>query len=113
MPVYSAETVQRKKEEILNELIEKSENCIMPSSCKVPALHKRAKKYFGSWENARKAANLIKRTGQEKNDKNKNVIYMAVTGDKYELPMFIEDSVKELSRKTGASENNIYSSMIF
>lgn len=36
-------------------------------------------------------------------------IYIEVTRDKYELPLRIADSVQELARLSGTSENNIYS----
>ena len=35
--------------------------------------------------------------------------YMAVTPDKHELPIFIEDSCKALERKTGIKYKNISS----
>ena len=112
MATYLPETIQKYKEQILFEIVEQSENYIMPSSRDVGHLYKRAKKYFGSWENARIAANLNKRTKQKVNNiKKKNTIYMAVTPDKYEFPVYIEETVRELSKKTGASENNIYSSI--
>ena len=38
-----------------------------------------------------------------------NCLYMEVTKDGYEFPIYICDSIKELSRLSGASENNIKS----
>lgn len=40
--------------------------------------------------------------------KQKKVLYMRVTRDKYEFPVFICDSVKELSEKTGYPTYSIY-----
>ena len=34
-------------------------------------------------------------------------LYMAVTPDRYELPIFIENSYKALERKTGIKSGNI------
>lgn len=38
-------------------------------------------------------------------------IYIEVTRDKYELPVRVADTVPELARMTGCSENNIYSTI--
>ena len=38
-------------------------------------------------------------------------LYMIVTADKYELPLFVSDSCVELSKITGKGINNIYSSI--
>ena len=37
------------------------------------------------------------------------VVWMMVTKDEYELPVFIADSAEELARITGAPRNNISS----
>ena len=37
------------------------------------------------------------------------VLYIAVTKDKYELPVAVADSVGELSQMTGATKNSILS----
>lgn len=37
------------------------------------------------------------------------VLYMEVTKDKYELPLFVADSIKELSQHTGISACRISS----
>lgn len=37
--------------------------------------------------------------------------YMAVTPDEYELPLFVTDSIKELSEYYGISETTIFSSI--
>lgn len=37
--------------------------------------------------------------------------YMAVTADKYELPLYVADNVKDLSNKFNVSENCILSSI--
>lgn len=37
------------------------------------------------------------------------VIWMAVTPDKYELPVAVADSAIELGKKLGVSKNTIYS----
>ena len=39
------------------------------------------------------------------------VVYMKVTTDKYELPVAIADSVKELAEKVGVKACSIYSNM--
>lgn len=39
-------------------------------------------------------------------------LYMAVTPDKYEHPIFIEETIKELSLKTGVSWDCIWSSIV-
>ena len=39
----------------------------------------------------------------------RNVVYLKVSHDKYELPLAVADSVKELSRICGVPENNISS----
>lgn len=39
------------------------------------------------------------------------IVYMKVTRDKYELPIAVADSVRELSRMTGATENSIWSNI--
>lgn len=36
-------------------------------------------------------------------------VYMMVTGDKYQLPVYIADTAKELSKICGTSTNTIYS----
>lgn len=36
-------------------------------------------------------------------------LYMAVTPDKFEFPVFIEESCIALEQKTGVNHNNIYS----
>ncbi len=38
-----------------------------------------------------------------------SVLYMAVTADVFELPLFVSDSVKELALTTGFSMANIHS----
>lgn len=38
----------------------------------------------------------------------KNTVYMQVTHDKYELPLAVADTVVELARICGVSENAIY-----
>lgn len=40
--------------------------------------------------------------------KRTKVLYMRVTKDKYELPIFVCDSVKELSQKTGYPTYSIH-----
>lgn len=35
-------------------------------------------------------------------------LYMAVTPDRFEFPVFIEDNCKELERKTGIKKANIF-----
>lgn len=35
-------------------------------------------------------------------------LYMLVTPDKYELPMYVTDSVKDLARFAGVKANSIY-----
>ena len=37
------------------------------------------------------------------------MLYMAVTADKYELPICVEDSVKKLAKWAGISENTLSS----
>ena len=37
------------------------------------------------------------------------IVWMMVSKDKFELPEAIADSARELSEKTGVSENSIYS----
>lgn len=39
------------------------------------------------------------------------IVYMKVTRDKYELPIAVADSVRELSRMTGTTENSIWSNI--
>lgn len=39
------------------------------------------------------------------------VIWMAVTPDKYELPVAVADSAEELGKKLGKTANAIYSSI--
>lgn len=41
----------------------------------------------------------------------KNVVYMMVTRDKYELPLAIADTAAELARMLGRKERTIYSAM--
>ena len=41
----------------------------------------------------------------------KNVLYMAVTPDKYELPLYVADSVKELAEKFNTNQNVVLSSI--
>lgn len=36
------------------------------------------------------------------------MLYMAVTTDKYELPLYVADNAKELAEWAGVSENSIY-----
>lgn len=43
-------------------------------------------------------------------NRNRGVIWLKVTHDKYELPIAVADSAKELAELTGCSENNIHSS---
>ena len=38
-------------------------------------------------------------------------LYMYVTADKYELPIYVTDTVKELAGLVGTTENSIYSAM--
>lgn len=38
-------------------------------------------------------------------------IYMKVTADEYELPLFVAETVRELAEMTGTTENNIRSSI--
>ena len=38
-------------------------------------------------------------------------VYMEVTKDKYELPLALADSARELSRMTGATKSTIYKSV--
>ncbi|MBQ8429096.1 MAG: hypothetical protein IJX30_03255 [Clostridia bacterium] len=38
-------------------------------------------------------------------------LYLKVTGDLYELPLAVADSVEELARMCGVSESTIYSSV--
>lgn len=38
----------------------------------------------------------------------KKKLYMMVTQDKYELPVFVTDSVKELAKFSGFKEGSIY-----
>lgn len=38
----------------------------------------------------------------------KDVVYIAVTKDKYELPIAVANTVKDLSRMTNVSERVIY-----
>ena len=38
-------------------------------------------------------------------------LYMQVTHDKYELPLAVADSIAELARLRGVSDNSIYSAM--
>jgi hypothetical protein len=40
---------------------------------------------------------------------NKDTLYMAVTMDKYELPVYIEKSAVLLAKKLGISRNSVYS----
>ncbi len=35
-------------------------------------------------------------------------LYMAVTADKYELPLIVSDKVKDIAKYSGTSERNIY-----
>lgn len=35
-------------------------------------------------------------------------LYMAVTADKYELPLIVSDKVKDMAKYSGTSENNVY-----
>lgn len=44
------------------------------------------------------------------NGKNKK-LYLYVTDDRYELPIFVEDSAAELAKKLGISTNTVYSSI--
>lgn len=36
-----------------------------------------------------------------------NTVYMAVTADKYELPVALENTARELSRKLGLEQNHV------
>lgn len=38
-------------------------------------------------------------------------LWMLVSKDKYELPLMVCDSVAELARRTGSTQNNIYSAI--
>lgn len=38
-------------------------------------------------------------------------MYMAVTTDKYELPLFVADTARELGKHFGVSQNTVYSSI--
>lgn len=38
-------------------------------------------------------------------------LWMKVSMDKYELPLIVCDSVAELARRTGSTQNNIYSTI--
>ena len=38
-------------------------------------------------------------------------MYMAVTTDKYELPLCVADTARELAEHFGVSENTVYSSI--
>lgn len=35
-------------------------------------------------------------------------LYLAVTSDEYELPIFVEDSANKLAKKLGVSQNSVY-----
>ena len=39
------------------------------------------------------------------------MLYMAVTADKYELPLIVEDSISKLAKKTGVSVSTVKSSI--
>ena len=39
------------------------------------------------------------------------MLYMAVTVDKYELPLIVEDSISKLAKKTGVSVSTVKSSI--
>ena len=39
------------------------------------------------------------------------MVYMAVTSDKYELPIYVGSTAKELAEHFGVSINNVYSSI--
>lgn len=39
-------------------------------------------------------------------------LYMLTTADKYELPLIVAESIRELSIRSGASENSILSCLI-
>ena len=41
----------------------------------------------------------------------RRVFYMAVTPDKYELPLFFPETIEELCERYGVSKNTIYSSV--
>lgn len=41
----------------------------------------------------------------------RTVFYMAVTADKYELPIYISETIEELAEMFNVSKNNIYSSI--
>lgn len=43
--------------------------------------------------------------------KSKHEVYMLVTPDKYELPLMVCDTMKELARKSGTTPEKIYSAM--
>lgn len=38
-------------------------------------------------------------------------LYMAVTPDKLELPLFVASNVRELAKKYGVTENTVYSAI--
>jgi len=38
----------------------------------------------------------------------RSIIYMAVTPDKYELPLYVADTVEEIAEKYGLTKKNIY-----
>lgn len=42
----------------------------------------------------------------------KNYIYMMVSDDKYEIPIYIADSAQELAEKVGVKKGTIYSSVL-
>ena len=44
-------------------------------------------------------------------DRKKKYVYMKVSRDKYELPLLVTDSVKEMARIEGKTEVNISSSI--
>lgn len=39
------------------------------------------------------------------------MVYMAVTSDKYELPIYVGSTARELAEHFGVSINNVYSSI--
>ncbi|GEM_PF-2025556 len=41
----------------------------------------------------------------------KDVLYMAVTADEYELPLVVEDSPKHLSERCGVSRDTVRSAL--
>ncbi len=40
-------------------------------------------------------------------------LYMAVTADKYELPLIVSDKVKDIAKYSGTSERNVYQGIYY